>query len=48
MKLSKIIENTKYKELLNFNDIEITGISYNSKTIEKGMLQHFLQQEFLI
>ena len=46
MKLSKIIENTKYKELLNFNDIEITGISYNSKTIEKGNLFVCLKGEY--
>ena len=38
MKLSKIIQNTKYNELINFEDVEITGISYNSKTVEKGNL----------
>ncbi len=46
MKLSKIIENTRYKELLNFDDIEITGISYNSKTTEKGNLFVCLKGEY--
>ena len=46
MKLSKIIENTKYKQLLNFNDVEITGISYNSKTVEKGNLFVCLKGEY--
>lgn len=32
MRLSELIENLKYKEILNFEDVEITGISYNSKT----------------
>ena len=46
MKLSKIIENTRYNELLNFDDIEITGISYNSKTTEKGNLFVCLKGEY--
>lgn len=36
MKLSELIKNLKYKELVNFEDIEITGISYNSKTTKAG------------
>lgn len=36
MKLSKLIENLKYEKLVNFEDIEITGISYNSKTTKPG------------
>lgn len=37
MKLKKLIENTQYTELLNFDgDVEISGISYNSKTVQKG------------
>jgi len=36
MKLSELIENLKYKELINFEDTEITGISYNSKTTKPG------------
>lgn len=39
MKLSKLMENIEIKKIVNGNnlsDIEITGISYNSKTIQKG------------
>ena len=36
MKLEKLIENLKYEELINFEDVEITGISYNSKTTKSG------------
>ena len=33
MDLSNIIKNVKHKEVLNFKDIDIKGISYNSNTI---------------
>ena len=36
MKLETLIENLKYEELINFKDVEITGISYNSKTTKSG------------
>lgn len=36
MKLETLIENLKYEELINFKDVEITGISYNSKTTQSG------------
>lgn len=36
MKLEVLIENLQYEELINFRDIEITGISYNSKTTKSG------------
>lgn len=36
MKLETLIENLKYEELINFEDVEITGISYNSKTTKSG------------
>lgn len=36
MKLERLIENLQYEELINFKDIEITGISYNSKTTKSG------------
>lgn len=36
MKLEELIENLKYEELINFEDVEITGISYNSKTTKSG------------
>lgn len=38
MRLEALIENLKYEELLNFEDVEITGISYNSKTTKSGDL----------
>lgn len=36
MKLETLIENLQYEELINFKDVEITGISYNSKTTKSG------------
>lgn len=36
MKISDLIKNIEIKEILNKSDVEITGISYNSKTIQKG------------
>lgn len=36
MKLETLIENLQYEELINFEDVEITGISYNSKTTKSG------------
>ncbi len=36
MKLETLIENLQYKELINFKNIDITGISYNSKTTKSG------------
>ena len=36
MKLDELIEHLDYKDLINFNNINITGISYNSKTTKKG------------
>ena len=36
MKLNDIIKNMQYDELINFEDVEITGISYNSKTTQEG------------
>lgn len=38
MKLETLIENLQYEELLNFVDVEITGISYDSKTTKSGDL----------
>jgi UDP-N-acetylmuramoyl-L-alanyl-D-glutamate--2,6-diaminopimelate ligase len=38
MKLGKLLENIEIKEILNNKDIEITGLSYNSKTVQKGDL----------
>lgn len=36
MKLEELIENLQYEELINFSDVDITGISYNSKTTQSG------------
>lgn len=41
MKLETLIENLQYEELINFSDVEITGISYNSTTTKSGdIFQH--------
>ncbi len=36
MKLDELIEYLKYDDLVNFKNVEISGISYNSKTVKKG------------
>src|SRR5574344_2045356 len=36
MKLETLIENLRYEELINFEDVEITGISYNSQKTKTG------------
>jgi len=36
MKLDELIEYLDYKDLINFKNIDITGISYNSTTTKKG------------
>lgn len=36
MKLDELIEYLDYKDLVNFKNIDITGISYNSQTTKKG------------
>ena len=36
MKLSELIKNIKIKDIVNNKETDITGISYNSKTIQKG------------
>lgn len=36
MKLDELIEYLDYKDLINFKNIDITGISYNSKTTKQG------------
>lgn len=36
MRLEELIEKLRYEELINFEDIDITGISYNSKTTQSG------------
>ncbi len=36
MKLDELIEYLQYDDLINFKNVEISGISYNSKTTKKG------------
>ena len=36
MKLDELIEHLDYKDLINFKNVEISGISYNSNTTKKG------------
>ena len=36
MKLDELIEHLDYKDLVNFKNVDVTGISYNSKTTKKG------------
>lgn len=36
MKLEELIKGLNYKELINFENVDITGISYNSKTTKSG------------
>ncbi|MBD5403038.1 UDP-N-acetylmuramoyl-L-alanyl-D-glutamate--2,6-diaminopimelate ligase [bacterium] len=36
MKLDELIEYLKYSDLINFKNVDISGISYNSKTTKKG------------
>ena len=46
MKLFELIKNIKTKEIINNKDVEITGISYNSKTIQKGDIFVCLKGEY--
>ena len=36
MKLEELIEYLDYKDLINFKSVEVSGISYNSKTTKQG------------
>jgi len=36
MKLDELIEYLDYRDLINFKDVDITGLSYNSNTTKKG------------
>lgn len=47
MELEKLIEDLKYNELVNFKNVEITGISYNSKTTQAGDIFVCLSGEHL-
>lgn len=46
MKLDELIEHLDYKDLINFKNVEISGISYNSKTTKNGDIFVCLTGEF--
>lgn len=46
MKLDELIEHLDYKDLVNFKNVEISGISYNSKTTKNGDIFICLTGEF--
>lgn len=46
MKLDELIEHLDYKDLIDFKNVEISGISYNSKTTKKGDIFVCLTGEF--
>jgi len=46
MKLDELIEHLDYKDLINFKNVELSGISYNSKTTKKGDIFVCLSGEY--
>ena len=46
MKLRELIKNVKTKKVVNDKDVDITGISYNSKTVQKGDIFVCLKGEY--
>lgn len=46
MKLDDLIKNVEYLNIINHKNIEITGISYNSKTTQKGDIFVCLRGEY--
>lgn len=46
MKFNELIKSIKSKKILNETDVEIAGISYNSKTIQKGDIFVCLKGEY--
>lgn len=46
MKLDELIEHLDYKDLIDFKNVEISGISYNSKTTKKGDIFVCLSGEY--
>ena len=46
MKLDELIKNVEYTDIINYKNIEITGISYNSKTTQKGDIFVCLRGEY--
>ena len=46
MKLDELIKNVEYTDIINYKNVEITGISYNSKTTQKGDIFVCLRGEY--
>ena len=46
MKLDDLIKNVEYLNVINHKNIEVTGISYNSKTTQKGDIFVCLRGEY--
>ncbi len=46
MKLSELIKKVKYQKVVNNKEVEITGVSYNSKTVQKGDIFVCLKGEY--
>lgn len=46
MKLDDLIKNVEYLNIVNHKNIEVTGISYNSKTTQKGDIFVCLRGEY--
>lgn len=46
MKLDELIKNIKVNKIINKKDIELTGISYNSRTVQKGNIFVCLKGEY--
>ena len=46
MKLDELIKNVEYTDIINHEDVEVTGISYNSKTTQKGDIFVCLRGEY--
>lgn len=46
MKLDDLIKNVEYLNIVNHKNVEITGISYNSKTTQKGDIFVCLRGEY--
>ena len=46
MKLDELIKNVEYTDIINHEDVEVTGITYNSKTTQKGDIFVCLRGEY--
>ena len=46
MKLKELLKNVKVEKIINEKDVDIDGISYNSKTIKNGDIFVCLKGEY--